>query len=79
MTVYSEGAMFTGSSTETEPVPSEPVVTAFFLRILSKSAVCQHCLFFSRLLTYLRHGRFLIFSSVKQSLMSTVSLAGKPV
>jgi len=29
-------------------------------------------------LTYLRHGRSLIFSSVKQSLMSTVSPAGKP-
>ena len=78
MMVYSEGATFTGSSTETEPVPSEAVVVAPFFKILSMSAVCQHCLFFSRLLTYLRHGRSLIFSSVKQSLMSTVSPAGKP-
>ena len=75
--VYSEGATFTGSSTETEPAPSAPVVTAPFLKILSKSAVCQHCLFFSRLLTYLRHGRSLIFESRKQSLMSTVSPGGK--
>ena len=62
--VYSEGAMFTGSSTETSPVPSLPVVVAAFLKILSSSAVCQHCLFFSRLLVYLRHGRPLIFSAV---------------
>ena len=77
MTVYSEGAMFTGRSTETEPVPSARVVVAAFFKILSMSAVCQHCLFFSRLLTYLRHGRSLIFESRKQSLMSTVSPGGK--
>ena len=77
--VYSEGAVLTGSSMEMEPVPSFAVVTAFSLKNLAMSAVCQHCLFFLIVSTNFLQGRSTILALVKQSLMSTVSPAGKPL